>query len=365
MGRPAKPWYRKSTDSWYATIGGKQVKLATGANARQEASREFYRLKLAEDAAKKEVKGDDMPVRSLADMHLDWIESECGDRKRVHAMEYLPQFLDNVGRDTKVSAIKPHHLTDWVSAQSARWGQSTQFLATLTVKRMFSWGKESGRLAVDPVASVIAPKPLVREAFITNQQADRAIAECNNPALVEVMIALRETGGRPGEVVRLTCDCVDLDAGTWRVIDKNRNHTNSKYRTVYLSSRAIELSRELLGRNKEGRLFRTMTGKEWRNQRLVAAFWKLKNDLGYGEEFVAYAFRHLYITNALERGVNPATVAELVGHSDLTMIMRVYSKLRHRTNHLREAAQQVTGGVRSADTASRRSEAPAEPNGLA
>jgi integrase len=50
----------------------------------------------------------------------------------------------------------------------------------------------------------------------------------------------------------------------------------------------------------------------------------------------------------LERGVNPATVAELVGHKDLTMIMRVYNQLKQRTDHLREAVRQARPEAASA-----------------
>jgi site-specific recombinase XerD len=49
--------------------------------------------------------------------------------------------------------------------------------------------------------------------------------------------------------------------------------------------------------------------------------------------------RHLYITDALENGMSLATVAELVGHRDLKMVMQIYSHLSERADHLRDAAR--------------------------
>jgi integrase len=55
----------------------------------------------------------------------------------------------------------------------------------------------------------------------------------------------------------------------------------------------------------------------------------------------AYATRHLYATDALEREVPIATVSELLGHSDTRMVSKVYSKLHQREDHLRAAVEKV------------------------
>jgi integrase len=62
--------------------------------------------------------------------------------------------------------------------------------------------------------------------------------------------------------------------------------------------------------------------------------------LGYGPEGALESFRHQWITDALERGVSIATVAELCGTSP-EIIATHYSKLRHRAEHLADAAAQV------------------------
>ena len=53
---------------------------------------------------------------------------------------------------------------------------------------------------------------------------------------------------------------------------------------------------------------------------------------------MAYTFRHTFITDALEKGVPIASLAELAGHKGTRMISTIYSKLAQRRRHLSEMA---------------------------
>jgi integrase len=54
-----------------------------------------------------------------------------------------------------------------------------------------------------------------------------------------------------------------------------------------------------------------------------------------------YAIRHAYATNALQRGVDPITLAVLMGHADATMIARVYQHLTANPRFLLDAAHKA------------------------
>ncbi|MBI5760414.1 MAG: tyrosine-type recombinase/integrase [Planctomycetales bacterium] len=56
----------------------------------------------------------------------------------------------------------------------------------------------------------------------------------------------------------------------------------------------------------------------------------------------AYLFRHTFATGALERGLDTITVAELMGHKDVSMLSQVYQHLRQRTQHMKAAAERAT-----------------------
>jgi len=55
-----------------------------------------------------------------------------------------------------------------------------------------------------------------------------------------------------------------------------------------------------------------------------------------------YALRHSWATNALKRGVDPLTVALLMGHKDPSMLARVYQHLSHSPAHMRDQASKAT-----------------------
>ena len=55
-----------------------------------------------------------------------------------------------------------------------------------------------------------------------------------------------------------------------------------------------------------------------------------------------YAYRHTYITEALERGLTASVVAQLVGNSPKT-IEKYYDHLDQKKNALQEAALRAVG----------------------
>jgi integrase len=189
------------------------------------------------------------------------------------------------------------------------------------------------------------PRPLRREGVITRDQAERLIAGAGDRQFKDLLRALLWTGCRPKEVATLTADRVDLKARTWRVLDKVRHKTGHDHRTVHLNDQAVELSRRLVAEHPEGPVFRNTRGNPWSRWAIGHRMIALRGRLGIGREGVAYAFRHLFATDLLEQGVPPATVAELLGHHSLDMVMRTYSHLGERTDHLRDAVNRRGHGA--------------------
>ena len=54
-----------------------------------------------------------------------------------------------------------------------------------------------------------------------------------------------------------------------------------------------------------------------------------------------YAFRHSFATHALERGVDSVTVAILMGHSDPSMLAKVYQHLTQNPTFMLEQAKRA------------------------
>jgi integrase len=249
-----------------------------------------------------------------------------------------------------VDRLRNHHVLAWAESRPG-WGPTSRYNAITAVKAAFRWAKRVGHLEANPIVDCPRPTPNRREAIPTAEQTAAIVASGQDAAWRDLMTALVGTGCRPGEVFGLTAADVDLAGATWTVENKTRRKTREPTRTVHLTPAMVELSRRLAERHPEGPIFRNSRGRPWTRNALACRFGRRRrgtvkgmNGVAVGAEGAAYALRHQYITDALEAGVPVATVAELVGHKDATMIMRIYNKLYQRHGHLRDAARLVRPG---------------------
>jgi integrase len=346
MARKPSPWYWAARGGWYVTIAGRRRTLARGPRAatRKEAEREFHLLMLAEGRPAPTDRSS-LSLRDLANLFLGKVKLAVARFEREQGTldtytKYLVSAVEAVG-DVRASVVDEGRLAAWVDGHA--WGPTVRHNALNAVKITYRWGKKKGHLTTNPIADMELPRAKRRTKVPTHDQVEAIMAAAWGQPFRDFLTALRETGARPAEVRTLMAEGVDLQAGTWTVRNKTRTATGEETRTIYLTPAAIELTRRRLAEFPEGLVFRNSRGQPWKKGAIAYRFVRLQAKLGYGPECTAYAFRHLYVTDALERGVNPAVVAELVGHKDLTMIMRVYNQLRQRTDHLREAVRVARG----------------------
>lgn len=162
----------------------------------------------------------------------------------------------------------------------------------------------------------------------------------------DFLTALRETGCRPGEVRKVTADNVNLELGVWVLEHHKTRKKTGLPRVVYLTPTMVELSRRLVAKWPEGPIFRgpkRKGSKPFSRNALRCRFRRLRAKLPQLKGVVSYTVRHTYITDALERGVPVATVAELAGHKDLKMIQQRYAHLSEKRKHLQDAARRAAG----------------------
>jgi integrase len=109
---------------------------------------------------------------------------------------------------------------------------------------------------------------------------------------------------------------------------------------VYLPPEITALLQKQRERYPYGPLLRNSYGNPWTGDAIVKAMAKCRKRAGLLGK-VAYGFRHSFATDALERGVPDAQVAELLGHSGTSMLHAHYSHLGARAKALREALSHV------------------------
>jgi integrase len=336
--RPEPRWYQ-SRGGWYAWIDGRQYRLAVGKEAKAEAWRNFHRLMLE---GRGPAKGERISVSLLCDLLLDWIKDHREPETFEWYCRHLQSFCDHCG-SSKADEITPGEVARWLAGKP--WGKSTRHGAIAAVKRAYRWGVRNHLLTTDPLANLERPGVESRQGLMTADQF-RAIMGESDEAFRSLLTILHETGMRPSEAYRLTA----------RDVDWKRNHvifqkhkTSGKAgrpRVIYLTPVAMELLGRLAAKNTDGPILRNTAGSPWTRWVVAHRFGRLRARLRLGREVTADGFRHLFITDGLDKGIPIATLAELAGHGSTRMIEHTYSHLSERREHLERAVRAIRPGAK-------------------
>jgi integrase len=189
------------------------------------------------------------------------------------------------------------------------------------------------------------PTLRARDRFLTPQER-REIVESypEGDPFRDFLFALEQTGCRPGEVAAVTSEHVDLELGVWVLAEHKTAGKTGEARAIILTPVMVDFTRRLMARVPGGTpLLRNEDGEPWTSNAIRCRFRRVREKLGLGGDVVAYLYRHAVCTDLLESGAGIAQAAEILGHKDTKMIMRHYSKLRERREHLRDQLKKARG----------------------
>ena len=343
MRLPEGPWYRASRDAWYVRVDGKQVRLAKGKANKKAAIEAFHRLMALGPGGLP--KTQEITAAHVCDLFLTWSEKHH-DAK---TFGWYKSFLNSFCKHERVgvlpaSQLKVFHVTRWLDAHPGWVGARRN--AVICVKRAFNWATAEGILKENPLRGLRKPPANRRERIVTAEEWEQLFAAVVDQEFKDFLTAMRETGCRPGEVRKVTAENVNLELGVWVLEHHKTRKKTGLPRVVYLTPTMIELCRKLIALWPTGPIFRgpkRKGSKPFSRNALRCRFRRLRLKLPQLKGVVSYTVRHTYITDALERGVPVATVAELAGHKDLKMIQQHYAHLSEKRKHLSDAARRATG----------------------
>jgi integrase len=382
-----KPWYRPARRTWYVQIDGKQHNLGPD---RDGAFERYHELMRDRPRAV-----DPSLALGIIDAFLDWVEQNQAPRTYEWYRRHCEAFARSIPPLLPVGRLKPHHLTGLLAAHP-EWSSSTRHGLCRAVQRAFKWAEDEELIVRSPLRKVNRPRMKRREVVLSDEEFARLLADASGEAFRDVLVTAWETGCRPQEIVAVEARHVDLVNARWIFpVDESKGERSP--RIVYLNARALEITRRLALRHPSGPLFRNEEGRPWNRHALGCAFARLQiadglrrmKELGvdapavprfrrrefadperlaaargeqerrlyerrkelhrlarkHGERHSLYHLRHSWATRALKRGVDPLTVAILMGHADPTMLAKVYQHLAHDPDFLRRAAMRATGDV--------------------
>lgn len=218
-------------------------------------------------------------------------------------------------------------------------------LMSTALKQAAAWG-----LVVQNVASLVSPPRPPKKAMraLTAEQANALLKASEDHRLAALVVLAVHTGMRKGELLGLRWCDVDMDEGAIHVqgslqpipgegLQVVEVKTEKSRRKIQLGQASVQALRRHRARQGEERLRR---GNVWADLDLV-----FTNEVGrpiHPSNFLQRDFRPLVAkaklppmkfhdlrdtcaTLLLVRGVHPKIVSEMLGHSDITVTLNIYS----------------------------------------
>ncbi len=284
--------------------------------------------------------GESISVATLARRYLEHCEKVLAPTSfRTYKM-VVKQFVAACG-PMRAEDVRPSHV-ERVYASMPICDNSRHLRITI-VQAWWKWAVASGYIGKDAVKTAKRPPATPRANVPTPDECRRLLAAEKPRWAQDVLETIHGTGCRPSEVFRLTAADVDLAAGCWRLHGKTTRKTG-KLREVHFPSGVRKILVRLLKAHRTGPLFRRPGGASHLDhssfgEEIIKA--RLAERLG--PHVTAGAMRHLFATDALERGVSPTTLAALLGHADISQIMKTYGRLIDRKDHLKAALKEIRG----------------------
>uniref|UniRef100_A0A7C4TWA5 Recombinase XerC n=1 Tax=Caldisericum exile TaxID=693075 RepID=A0A7C4TWA5_9BACT len=163
--------------------------------------------------------------------------------------------------------------------------------------------------------------------FLTKEEVWRLLNVVKkNKRDFTIIAFLIYTGVRVGELTNIKMDDINLDDNYVRVKGKG-----DKERFVPISSELSTIVREYLESHKDNTyLFESNRRKKFSPLTIQLMVKKYARKADIQKKITPHKLRHTFATLALESGISPVTIGELLGHSSLNTTM----KYTHVTNRL-------------------------------
>jgi integrase/recombinase XerD len=232
------------------------------------------------------------------------------------------------GRGKPLLALTHRDLTEFVAALRGQGlGARSVARAIHAVRGLFRFALGEGRLALDPMENVKAPRAFTAlPRYLTAAQVE-TLLEAPDPssalglrdrAILEVLYA---TGLRVSELIGLRPTDVDLDLGVVTCFGKGR-----KERLVPLGRQGQRWVKRYVGEARPLLARRTGAGPLFVNHRggplSRMGLWKIvrRHAVSAGIERVLspHVLRHSFATHLLERGADLRALQAMLGHADIS-----------------------------------------------
>jgi integrase len=360
MARSARPWFSAEKGWWMVYLGGKKVRLAKGKLAKKDADRRFRELLTVRDNNP----APDSPVQTVAsviDTYLRLHVAAYSPRAYEERRRYLQLFAEAHGwRPVTDRDCKPIHLELWLHEHPEWKSDWTKSQVINIVLRPFNWAARKRLIPSNPFRGVEKTqgnprRPITDDEYqallrATNTWPQRPRSKRPYPCdrrrrrrpssgarFRQVLVFLRFTGARPGELCGLRWEDIDIARQLICLCRHKTIKSTRRPRIIPLHPVVLKLLIHVRRRNDPGpHVFLNHRKTPWNRSNLALRVRRARKLAGIPEDAKLYGLRHRFGTEAVINGLDIKTLAELMGHTT-TRMTEHYLHLSGRQAHLAAA----------------------------
>lgn len=338
-----KPFFRKQTNCWY-------VKDSSGGFIRLDPDEEkaFAMWRKLIDLSN--FRHADTSIEALCEGWLDEFQYKLSPDRYERHVYLLQSFAEFVGVETRARDLSSGDVERWMAAERTRngktyrWGLARKREAGQAVLRVYRTACNRSWVPMNDILNLRFEAPEPRDTLVTRDIHEQMVRGCEarseSRAFKTFLIALWHSGSRPIAIRTVTAQHLDAN-GDW-VFSSHKTKKKTRRKLVVRTSPCLAtLTRILAYHRPTGPLFLSSRGEAWKKDAVTRRITRMRARLKIEAYFTAYSYRHTFATDALLNGLNPSTVAELLGHSSAETVMRVYSHIGKHNEPMKQAANKA------------------------
>lgn len=193
------------------------------------------------------------------------------------------------------------------------------------IKAILNWGVSQGYLEANPIHNYII-KGAVSEQFppLSTEERD-LIWNSSPPHIKRAIIISTGIGVRVGRSELFDIKWSDVNfANKTIVVRSAKKNKEKQFRSVELNPSMISILEEWYQEDSRDGIEYLIHYRKSKIKSMIKSWNKSKERAGIGRRIRPYDMRHYFVTEAIRAGADLKAVAEIVGHSDLTMILKHY-----------------------------------------